>query len=60
MRHICKESVPEDPASLGYAAAGSGFDFTQEGWSLPLDNEWNNGMVEFWNFGSNNGPPQAD
>ncbi len=23
-----------------------GFDFTPEGWSLPLDVEWNDGMVE--------------
>ena len=41
-----KNPDPEDPASLGYAAAGSGFDITPEGWSLPLDVLWNDGMVE--------------
>jgi hypothetical protein len=29
----------------------SGFDFTPEGWCLPLDNQWNNGMVGKWNIG---------
>jgi hypothetical protein len=30
---------------------GSGFDIIPEGWCLPLDNQWNNGMVEKWNIG---------
>jgi hypothetical protein len=36
---------PEDPSSPGYAAAGPGFDFTPEGWRLPLDVQWNDGMA---------------
>jgi hypothetical protein len=30
---------------------GPGFDFTPEGRCLPLDSQWNNGMVEKWNIG---------
>jgi hypothetical protein len=37
----CKESWPRGP----------GFDFIPEGWCLPLNNQWNNGMVEKWNIG---------
>jgi hypothetical protein len=34
------------PSSKESGLGGLGFDFTPEGWSLPLDVEWNNGMVE--------------
>jgi hypothetical protein len=27
---------------------GSGFDFIPEEWSLLLDFQWKNGMVEYW------------
>jgi hypothetical protein len=40
-RESIKESWPRGP----------GFDFTPEVWRLPLDNQWNNGMVEKWNIG---------
>jgi hypothetical protein len=40
-----RESGPGEP----------GFDFTPDGWSLPLDVEWNDGMVEWWNIGFKNG-----
>jgi hypothetical protein len=35
-RLISKESGPRKP----------GFDFSPEGWRLPLDVQWNDGMVE--------------
>jgi hypothetical protein len=28
-----------------------GFDFSPEGWYMPLGNQWTNGMVEKWNNG---------
>ncbi len=30
---------------------GPGFDFTPEGWRLPLDVQRNDGMMEWWNNG---------
>jgi hypothetical protein len=45
----------DDPASPGYAAVGPCFDFTPEGWRLPLDVRWNVGMLEKWNIGLKNG-----
>jgi len=52
-----KNPDPEDPSSPGFRLRSAsydqtrrrgrpGFDFTPEGWSLPLDVEWNDGMVE--------------
>lgn len=41
VRGESKESGPRRP----------GFDFIPEGWRLPLDAEWNDGMVEEWNIG---------
>jgi hypothetical protein len=30
---------------------GPGSDLIPEGWCLPKDTQWNNGMVEKWNIG---------
>jgi len=42
-RGVCKESEPGEP----------GFDFISEGWSLPLNVEWNDGMskIRLWRGG---------
>ncbi len=39
------------PESKESGPRGPGFDFTPEGWSLLLDFQWNDGMVEYWNIG---------
>ena len=41
---ISKESEP----------IGPGIDFTPEGWRLPFDAQWNDGIVEKWNSGYKN------
>jgi hypothetical protein len=43
-RALSKESEP----------GGPGFAFTPEGWRLPLNVEWNDGIAEKWNIGSKN------
>jgi hypothetical protein len=41
-----KESGLRGPGFARLRRGRPGFDFTPEGWNLPLDVEWNDGMVE--------------
>jgi len=44
---------PKKLGSKEYGPRGPGFDFTPEGWSLPLDVKWNDGMskIRLWRSG---------
>ena len=46
MAMLAFEPKPKGRQSKESGPGGPGFDFTPEGWSLPLDVEWNDGMVE--------------
>jgi len=39
------------PEYKEYCAKGLGFDSSPNGWPLPEDSTWNNGMMEKWNIG---------